>query len=177
MVDDGSSLLDPRRDGSACGTLATSPSSRFCKRHEALAQKWGEVRVLSGDDSGNAPKKRRAMMVEVLEPEAITPALVDANGDVSAMEPAGIRPPSLARLASSNLDAPQRACSEPAPSATTTRGVGASGPTPHKADRRFHRPTQQSRRRRQRPRPSLDHTHSLSRSSSGSTVRSAGLRA
>jgi hypothetical protein len=108
MVDDGSSLLDPRRDGSACGTLATSPSSRFCKRHEALAQKWGEVRVLSGDDSGNAPKKRRAMMVEVLEPEAITPALVDANGDVSAMEPAGIRPPSLARLASSNLDAPQR---------------------------------------------------------------------
>jgi hypothetical protein len=109
MVDDGSSLLDPRRDGSACGTLATSPSSRFCKRHEALAQKWGEVRVLSGDDSGNAPKKRRAMMVEVLEPEAITPALVDANGDVSAMEPAGIRPPSLARLASSNLDAPQRA--------------------------------------------------------------------
>jgi len=30
----------PRRDGRACGTLAASPGSRFCKRHEALADKW-----------------------------------------------------------------------------------------------------------------------------------------
>jgi nucleotide-binding universal stress UspA family protein len=44
----------PRRDDRACGTLAASPSSRFCKRHEALAERWGEERVLSGDYPGNA---------------------------------------------------------------------------------------------------------------------------
>jgi len=117
--------------------------------------------VLSGDYPGNAPKKRRAMTIEVLEPEAITPALVDANGDVSAKEPAGIRPPLSRALRPRILMRHSGPCSGAAPSATTTRGVGACGPSPRKADRRFHRPTQQSRRRRQRPRPSLDHTQSL----------------
>jgi hypothetical protein len=110
----------PRRDGRVCGTLAASPSSRFCTRHEALAEKWGEERVLSGDYPGNVPRKRRAMTVERLEPEAITPSLADANGDGSAADPAGIRP-ALAQLAASNLDALQRALLDAALSATTTR--------------------------------------------------------
>jgi hypothetical protein len=103
-----------------CGTLAASPSSRFCKRHEALAERWGEERVLSGDYPGNVPRKRRMMTVEQLEPDGITASLMDANGDGAAADPSAIRP-ALAQLAASNLDALQRALLDAALSAITTR--------------------------------------------------------
>jgi hypothetical protein len=37
----------------------------LCKKHEALAEKWGEERVLSGDYPGNAARKRRAALTVV----------------------------------------------------------------------------------------------------------------
>jgi hypothetical protein len=48
------------------------PSSRFCKSRKALAERWGEECVLSGDYPGNAPKNGGAMAIEPLEPEGIT---------------------------------------------------------------------------------------------------------
>jgi hypothetical protein len=115
----------PATHGKACGTLAASETSRFCKRHEALAEKWGEERVLSGDYPGNAPRKRRAVSVERLEPERITPSLMEASRNGPLRTPAGIRP-ALAQLVASNLDALQRAPLDAALSATTTRWATVS---------------------------------------------------
>jgi hypothetical protein len=101
-----------------CGTLAATPESSFCRRHESLAEKWGEERVMSGDYPGDAPRKLSAMVVES-EPTAEL-VLVNADGDGGAGVPAAIRP-ALARLAADNLSELQRTLLEAALSATTTR--------------------------------------------------------
>jgi hypothetical protein len=87
-------------------------------RHEALAGKWGEERVLSGDYPGNARKKRAVMKAEH-EPQTGL-ALVEVNASDDDGDPAGIRP-SLARLAAANLSELQRALLDAALSASTTR--------------------------------------------------------
>jgi hypothetical protein len=109
----------PRRDGRACGTLAASPTSRFCRRHEALAEKWGEELVLAGDYPGNGRKRALRLTVEEsLEPETTT--MIVANGAGKPADPTAIRP-ALAQLAAANLDGLQRALLDAALSATTTR--------------------------------------------------------
>jgi len=113
----------PRRDGRVCATLAVSPGSRFCKKHEALAEKWGEERVMKGEYPGNATRKARtALTVVSTEPN---PAFGRANGPSLTADPGSIRP-ALAQLAASNLDALQRALLKAALSATTTRWATVS---------------------------------------------------
>jgi hypothetical protein len=107
----------PRRDGRPCGTLAASPDARFCKKHEALAEKWGEARVLSGDYPGNVPKARPLLSVDPPEPATF----IEANGNEATIaDPCAIRP-ALAQLAAANLSELQRSLLDAALDATTTR--------------------------------------------------------
>jgi hypothetical protein len=108
----------PRRDGRACGTLAATPEVTFCRRHEALAEKWGEERVRSGDYPGNAPRKF-ALLVAEPEPE-VDQASVESNDGGRNSDPGLIRP-ALAQLAADNLNELQRTLLDAALSATTTR--------------------------------------------------------
>jgi hypothetical protein len=98
--------------------MVATPESRFCRRHEALAEKWGEEQVMSGDYPGNAPRKLPAIVVES-EPTA-EPAHVNADGNGGGGDPAAIRP-ALAQLAADNLSELQRTLLDAALSATTTR--------------------------------------------------------
>jgi hypothetical protein len=106
----------PRRDGRACGTLAARPDARFCKRHEALVEKWGEERVLRGDYPGNA--RKRDSVMEADPPEPVAPVVIETNGD-SVADPGSIRP-ALAQLAAANLNELQRTLLDAALNASTS---------------------------------------------------------
>jgi hypothetical protein len=110
----------PRRDGRACGTLAASPTSRFCKRHEALVERWGEERVMAGDFPDSARKRASQVTVETLARRPTKTMFVEPSGSGKTPEPAAIRP-APAQLAAENLDGLQRALLDAALSATTTR--------------------------------------------------------
>jgi hypothetical protein len=79
--------------------------------------------MLSGDYPGNAPKKRRTMTVEQLEPEEVTPSPVEANGDGFAANPA-----STDRRAGGSRARTRARCSMTAAAASAHAIAGESPP-------------------------------------------------
>jgi hypothetical protein len=87
-----------RRDGLACGALASSPDATYCRHHERLVELHGEEAVRTG----TYPKNRRKTEIPVVvETEPRT------NGTV-ALTPAQVRP-RLAEAAAGSADEIQQA--------------------------------------------------------------------
>ena len=98
-----------RRDGRACGALASSPTASYCRHHERLAAELGDDAVRAG----RYPRRRNA---RVETPVTIGEAMptVGANGGIT---PAEVRP-LLAKATAASLDEIQAALLDAAVGAT-----------------------------------------------------------
>jgi hypothetical protein len=74
-----------RRDGRACGALASSPTAVFCRHHERLVEKHGEDAVRAG----RYPRRRTPRQTGRLEAQLDSDHAVNGSG---AVTPAAIRP-------------------------------------------------------------------------------------
>jgi hypothetical protein len=97
-----------RRDGRACGALASTPTGVFCRRHGQLAAELGEQGVQTGRyPRRRAPRDETPLVVETLP--------VITNG--SAISPAEVRP-QLSRMTAESVGEIQQALLDAALGAT-----------------------------------------------------------
>jgi hypothetical protein len=83
-----------RRDGAPCGALASSPTARFCRHHERLAEEHGEDAIRDGRPRIRSPRPTAPLEAEL--------KAQDASKASNGVTPASVRP-ALAQAAADEL--------------------------------------------------------------------------